>query len=125
MCQLDLAGVPAALVDQMVWSFPVVRLSSCTCATGYPVAEVAHRFDVSPAVVVRNLCRHDLPRRRQAPLDRVTLRRLYVDEQLGVRAVASPLGVSPTRCGPPSPTTGSESARPAARPGTAKLTGPA
>ena len=46
----------------------------------------------------RNIDRYGLPRRnRQAPLDRPTLRRLYVDEQLGVRAVASRLGVSPDK----------------------------
>ena len=40
--------------------------------------------------------RYGLPRRdRRAPLDRVTLRRLYVDEHLGVQAVAARLRVSP------------------------------
>ena len=58
---------------------------------------MARRFDVSPEAVRRNL-RHGLPRRdRRVPLDRATLRRLYVDEQLGVRAVASRLGVSPDK----------------------------
>jgi hypothetical protein len=56
---------------------------------------MTRRFDVSVDVVDRNIDRYGLPRRdREAPLDRATLRRLYVHEQLGVRAVASRLGVS-------------------------------
>jgi hypothetical protein len=36
-------------------------------------------------------------RRRPAPLDRDTLERLYVDERLGIRAVAARLGVTETK----------------------------
>jgi hypothetical protein len=51
---------------------------------------------VAPSGVANaNADRHGLPHRdRLAPLYRDSLRRLYVDEQLGVRAVASRLGVS-------------------------------
>ena len=62
---------------------------------GLSVAEVARRFEVAPDAVLRNLDRYALARRdRHAPLDRETIRRLYVTERLGVRAVAERLGVS-------------------------------
>jgi hypothetical protein len=62
------------------------------------VAEVARRFDVSVDVVKRNIAHSGIPRRqRRAPLDEAALRRLYVEERLGVRVVAARLGVSPDK----------------------------
>src|SRR5437763_8672891 len=76
--QLQLAGVP-----RRPRGTAGVVLSRSTLQRLYvherlSVAQVAHRVDVSPEAVVRNLERHGLPRRdRYAPLDRAALRRLY------------------------------------------------
>ena len=65
---------------------------------GLSVAELARRFDVSTDAVKRNIAKHGIPRRnRHAPLDRDTLRHLYVDDHFGVRVVAGRLGVSPDK----------------------------